>query len=217
MKNDIEFTILSTDVIVFTVDGNNLKVLLTTASSKAFKNLPTLPGNLVKPQEKIEEAVKRVLSGVLKNHVKYSEQLYTFGNPNRDPVGRVVSVAYMVLIPWKSAEDAIKPKALWRDVKNLPVLAYDHREMVNTAVKRLASKLTYTNVVNFLMPEEFTLAELQNTYELVLGKKLDKRNFRKKISSLNLLQGLSKKKVGAYRPAQLFTFKDKKFRELENI
>jgi 8-oxo-dGTP diphosphatase len=216
MKDNLKFAILSTDIAVFTVDETSIKVLLTTATSDAFKGMPALPGGLVGPEEKIEDAVKRILKKVLPVKSAYLEQLYTFGDPDRDPIGRVVSATYLVLIPWNTAKLVDRQGASWRDVRSVPKLAYDHNEIVKTAVKRLVGKLAYTNIIFSLMPQEFTLTDLQKAYELILDRKLDKRNFRKKIGFLGLLDKLPKRKEGeANRPARLYSFSEKKLRELE--
>jgi 8-oxo-dGTP diphosphatase len=209
------FAVLATDIAVLTCYGAELKVLLTKAHSKNFKGEPVLPGGLVEFSERTDEAAKRILGDVLKSTVFYTEQLYTFDDPDRDPAGRVVSVAYIMLIPWKDAVRVIKSGASWHSVKDLPRLAYDHNEIIKLAVKRLVGKITYTNIIFNLMPEEFTLTELQDNYEIILGRKLDKRNFRKKLNSLNLLRKLPRRKEGeANRPAHLFSFRQKSIREL---
>lgn len=214
--NDRAFAVLATDIAVLSVDGKELKVLLTTAKSINFKGVPTLPGGLVGLTEKTNEAAKRILAEVVKSTDFYMEQLYTFDDPSRDPAGRVVSVVYLMLVPWVEAKQVIKNDANWYPVKSLPKLAYDHNEVVKAAAERLIGKLTYTNIVYGLMPEEFTLSELQNVYETVLDHTIDKRNFRKKILSLGLLTTLSRKRSGtANRPAQLYTFATKGLREIE--
>lgn len=218
METKVKFAILATDLAVFTLQDGNLSVLLTMAKSGAFKNMPALPGGLIGPEEKVEVAAKRILKEALSSSDFYTEQLYTFGDPRRDPVGRVVSVAYLILLPWNKAKILIKRGAQWVRVNNLPELAYDHNLIVKTAVKRLQGKLTYTNIIFGLMPEEFTLTELQSVYENILGKSLDKRNFRKKIFALKILKKLSKKRRGEkYRPAQLYSFGEQSLQEVEII
>lgn len=215
MVDDRAFAVLATDVAVFSINETGLVVLLTKAKSESFRGMPTLPGGLVGFTEKTESAAKRILKGILSASELYIEQLYTFDDPKRDPVGRVVSVAYMGLIPWNKARVSVKEDGNWVSVKSLPKLAYDHNEVVKTAVKRIIGKLTYTNIVFGLMPEEFTLTELQTIYENILGRELDKRNFRKKISSLGLLAKLPRKrKGGSNRPAQLYAFKELDLREV---
>lgn len=216
MQKDIEFAILSTDLAVFTIDGSDLKVLVISAQSGAFKGMPALPGGLIGPDEKPEEAAKRILAEVISSKDDYMEQLYTFGDPKRDPVGRVVSVAHLVLIPWNKARVSIKNGASWVSVKSLPKLAYDHNEIVKAGIKRIVGKLTYTNIVFSLMPLEFKLSDLQNVYQIVLGVNLDKRNFVKKIKSLKLLTKTGRKVEGAaHRPAVLYRFTDREYKVVE--
>jgi len=136
--------------------------------------------------------------------------LYTFGRINRDPSGRVVSVAYFALM--HDSEIEIQPSNTyefidWFSITGLPKLGYDHNEIIQSAIDRLKAKLTYTNIMYCLLPKEFTLSALQKNYEIILCKKLDKRNFRKKIMSLNLVNKTDQKTHGkAHRPANLFQF-----------
>lgn len=212
---EIKFAILATDVVIFTIDEGTLKVALVKSSSPDFKNLWALPGGLVKPSEPIEDAGQRYLRKHLAADINsiYIEQLYTFGAPERDPGGRVVSVAYMALV---ANVNKSLTYATWFAVNALPALAYDHKEIIGAAIDRLRAKLGYTNIIYSILPNEFTLSELQDSYETILGRPLDKRNFRKKILSLNLIKSLGKKKLdGAHRPAQLFRFRVRKFRNIE--
>lgn len=216
MKDSREFAVLATDCVVLTTDGQDLKVLLTSAASKNFRGMPTLPGGLVGRMERTEQAVERILKEVLSKTDFLMEQLYTFDDPGRDPEGRVVSVAYLMLVPWNVATRIVRGNASWHSVKSLPKLAYDHNEVVKTAVKRLKGKLTYTNVVFALMPDEFRLSDLQEVYETVLETHLDKRNFVKKIKSLGLLTKTGHKMEGeAHRPAFLYKFANKEYKVVE--
>ncbi len=216
MNDNRAFAVLATDIAVLTVDGSDLKVLLTTAKSNNFKGQPTLPGGLVGLTEKTDHAAERILKSVLTSIKFYKEQLYAFDDPGRDPAGRVVSVAYLMLVPWNIASKIITTEASWHSVKSLPKLAYDHNEIVKHAVKRLTSKLKYTNVVFSLMPDEFRLSDLQKVYETVFGTILDKRNFVKKIKSLKLLVKTGRKVEGAaHRPASLYKFKNKEYMVVE--
>jgi 8-oxo-dGTP diphosphatase len=203
MTNDKSFAVLATDIAVLTVAENELKVLLTTAKSENFRGMPTLPGGLVGPHEMSETAAIRIIKGVLNSTDFYKEQLYTFDNPDRDPAGRVVSVAYLMLVPWNVASKTIKENASWVSVKSLPKLAYDHDQVVKWAVKRIVRKVKYTNIVYSLMPNEFKLSDLQKVYEIVLGIKIDKRNWKKKFKTFNKT-GHSR---GAHRPAVLIVYK----------
>jgi 8-oxo-dGTP diphosphatase len=200
--------------VIFTIQKEQLKVLLIKMKKFPFADKWAVPGGLVKINESVDDAAKRHLSK--KTGVKnvYLEQLYTFGGVKRDPFGRVVSVAYFALIP--EAGKKLKTTKEYGDVKwfstdKLPEMAYDHKEIVNCAVSRLKSKIGYANIVCSLLPEEFTLGELQRVYQIILGRELDKRNFRRKILSLSIIKRIWKKKRGgASRPAELYAFEKKK-------
>lgn len=216
MGNANGFAVLAADCVVLTTDGQELKILLTTAKSKSFKNMLTLPGGLVGRTERTEQSVKRILKEVMLKTDFLNEQLYTFDDPARDPGGRVVSVAYLTLVPWNVAAGIVKKGASWHAVKSLPKLAYDHNEIVKVAVKRLKGKLTYTNIVFALMPEEFRLSDLQKVYETILETRLDKRNFVKKIKNLELLTKTGHKVEGeAHRPAFLYRFKNREYKMVD--
>lgn len=203
--------ILATDIVIFTIQDGKLKVLLIKMTREPYIGSWAIPGGLIAPDESADEAALRHLRA--KTNVKdvYLEQLYTFGSVNRDPRGRVVSVAYFALIPstnisLKTTEDY--GGIDWFPVKKLPELAYDHREIIAKAVDRLKSKLAYSTISYSLLPKEFSLSELQTVYEVILARHLDKRNFRKKILSLGLIRSTGKKRRGdANRPAELYTFK----------
>lgn len=208
----VKFAILATDVVVFTIDNDQLKVMLVKAKSSPFAGLWALPGGLIKPNEPTEDAAARFLKMFIARDVDtlYLDQLYTFGDPKRDPIGRVVSVAYFALHPpekriLKTTKDYREVE--WFPVKWLPALAYDHREIIKEGYTRLKTKLEYSNIIYSLMPNEFTLSNLQKAYEIILEKKLDKRNFRKKLKALNLIRKTGKKETGEpYRPARLYKF-----------
>lgn len=210
LKKKYKFAVIATDVVIFTVRDGQLQALLIKMKKKPFTNCWAAPGGLVKPDESVDDAAKRHL--YMKTGVRnvYLEQLYTFGKVSRDPFGRVVSVAYYALIP--SAGLQLKTtgeygEVSWFPVNRLPKLAYDHQEIINRAIQRLKDRLGYSNVVYSLMPRDFTLSDLQKIYEIILNKKVDKRNFRKKIFSLDLVKRIGRKRVGeANRPAELFVF-----------
>ena len=214
VQQKYKFAVIATDVVIFTIIQSKLHVLLIKMKKKPFQSCWAAPGGLVKPLESVDQAAKRHLFA--KSGVKnvYLEQLYTFGKIKRDPFGRVVSVAYFALIPLKGLK--LKTTDEYADIKwfpitKLPKLAYDHKEMIKFAIERLRAKLEYTNIVYSLLPKKFTLTDLQNTYETILKRKLDKRNFRKKILSLNLISKTGRKQKGeAYRPAALYKFRKRK-------
>ena len=168
------------------------------------------PGGLVGMDEAVEEAARRELQEKTGVTDIYLDQLYTFGSPDRNPIHRVVSAAYFALIPEKAATLRTSTKYMdmgWFPVKKLPALAYDHNEVAAAALERLRSKLGYTNIAWSLLPDVFTLAEIQRVYEVILGRRLDRRNFRKKILSLGLLKPTAGQRRGPHRPAQLYAFR----------
>lgn len=213
-SQNLRFAVLAVDTVLFAVLKGELKVLLMKINRPPHYRGEHwgLPGGLVDPKETAEESAVRHLWEKGGAKFSYLEQLYTFSALRRDPRGRVVSVAYMALTP--AADVKKRPGDIkWFSVIKLPKLAFDHKEIIETAVERLRAKLEYTNLAFGLLPEEFTLGELQRLYEVILGHRLDKRNFRKKIFSLKLLRDLKKKrKVGRTRPAGLYRFSERRER-----
>jgi 8-oxo-dGTP diphosphatase len=203
---------VAVDVAVCTVHAGALQVLLAETTGGPFAGSWALPGGLVGDDESLDEAAARELSARTGLADVYLEQLYTFGSPQRDPGGRVVSVAYVALIAHveRLADTGPGPKyrrVAWWPVRRLPPLAYDHGDVVRIAVTRLRAKLQYTNLVYTLLPPTFTLTELQAAYEAILGRRLDRRNFRKKILSTGLLAPLGRLRRGPHRPAALYRFR----------
>jgi 8-oxo-dGTP diphosphatase len=202
---------VAVDVAVFTVRDDALHVLLVQANGGPFAGAWALPGGLVHDAEPLDAAAARELAARTGVGGIYLEQLYTFGRPDRDPHARVVSVAYVALIPHGRLPGSLEgPKyrqVAWSPVRRLPRLAYDHAEIVRTAAVRLRAKLQYTNLVYTLLPPAFTLSELQSVYEAILGRRLDRRNFRKKILATRLLAPLGRVRRGAHRPAALYRFR----------
>lgn len=210
---------VAVDVAVFTVRARTLHVLLVQVREGSFAGRWALPGGRVLPDEPLDAAAARELAAQTGIADIYLEQLYTFGSPERDPAARVVSVAYVALIAhggrFGDADAGARPGAkyaavAWRPVDDLPPLAYDHAAVVATARARLRAKLGYTNLVYTLLPREFTLGELQEMYEAILGRPLDRRNFRKKILGLGLLRALGRMRRGAHRPAALYAFRQRR-------
>ncbi len=205
---------VTADVLLFTVVENELKILLINRNTEPFKGTWALPGGFVKIDESLEDAAMRELKEEGNVDNVYLEQLFTFGDPRRDPRERVITVTYLALSDSKawdlrSSGDAREAKLF--SIKNLPKLAFDHRKIVDYGLERLRSKVGYSNIVLGLLPEAFTLTDLQNIYEVILGTKVDKRNFRKKILATGLLLPTGKKSDGkAHRPASYYKFKDRK-------
>lgn len=204
--------LVAVDSLIFTILNNQLSIVLVERTIEPYKDMRAIPGGFVLESESLEEAAKRKLADEAGVNNAYMEQLYTFGNLQRDPRGRVVSCAYVAVI----AYDQLKLKA-WSDtsqvklfpVKDLPAMAFDHAEIISYALQRLRSKIMYTDMAKYLLPKQFTLSQLQSVYENILGELLDSRNFRKKILKLDIIRstGLLKKQ-GISRPAELFEFVD---------
>jgi len=208
-----ESPLVAVDTVILAVIENKLNVLLIKIKYGPFVGKWGVPGGRVRIDETLDEAAKRELYEKTGMKDVYLEQLYSFGELKRDPQTRIVSVAYFALVNNKN----IKLKSTnkyegigWFPVDKLGKLAYDHNEIVNYALLRLKYKLEYTNVVYSLLPEKFTLSQLQKVYEIVLGEKLDKRNFRKKIFSLNLIKEAGRETGVPHRPSKLYSFKARK-------
>jgi len=210
---------LTVDCVVFGFDEGDLKVLLIERGLEPFKGRWALPGGFVRVDETLDEAARRELQeeAGLKNI--FLEQLYSFGTVDRDPRERVVSVAYYALVKLseheaRAATDAAD--AEWFPVSKAPKLAFDHADILKTAVERLKGKVQYQPIGFELLPPKFTLSQLQHLYEAVLGTELDKRNFRKKVLSFGLLLPLKETQLlGPHRPAQLFRFDADKYEKLK--
>jgi len=171
------------------------------------------PGGLVGSQESLDEAARRELHEQTSLKDIFLEQLYTFGKPDRDPAKRVVSVSYWALAPYNRVQLKLEGKygaVQWFSPGRLPRLAYDHDQVARLAQERLRAKLYYTNIVYSILPREFTLGEIQQVYEAILRRSLDRRNFRKKILAAGLLKPLPKMRKGAHRPALLYAFKKRR-------
>lgn len=191
--------------------GGRLNVLLIEMKKKPLTGRWALPGGLIGDRETTLGAAERILKEETGVSGVYLEQLMTFDDPKRDPYGRVVSVAWFALVPDSGVELRTSDKYTdieWRPVSRAKGLAYDHDAILKVAVARLRAKLGYTNVAWSLLPKRFTLTELQDVYEAILGRKLDKRNFRKKILATGLLKDTGAKRAdGAHRPAALYSFR----------
>lgn len=209
---------VTVDIVIFTIQSGVLKVLLVKRGVPPFAGQHAIPGGFVHEDEDLEQAALRELAEETGVRDLYLEQLYSFGETGRDPRGRVITVAYFALIspdrPLKPGSDA--SDAAWWPVDKLPPLAFDHRNILDYAVERLRNKLEYTTVGFQLLPEKFTLSELQAVYEAILGRKLDKRNFRRKMSLLKILKPLPEFHRGGRRPARLFRFMARRFEKLKD-
>jgi len=209
---------VTVDCVVFGFDDGDLKVLLIRRGAEPFRGKWALPGGFVQMEESLEQAAKRELQEETGVDRLYIEQLYTFGAPERDPRGRVISVAYYGLVNLTNydvagATDA--SDAAWFAINDVPTLAFDHAEILDVALRRLKGKVRYEPIGFELLPAKFTLSQLQHLYEVVLETSLDKRNFRKKILGTELLVELDEiEEDVAHRAARLYRFDDRKYRQL---
>jgi 8-oxo-dGTP diphosphatase len=210
--NQYERPSVTVDVVIFTLRDQDLQVLLVRRKHPPFANYWAIPGGFVNMQESLEAAALRELEEETSVRDVYIEQLYTFGQPGRDPRTRVITVAYFALLPATSlpspqaGSDA--DDARWCSMYDLPPLAFDHAEILDYALTRLRYKLEYSAVGFELLPERFTLSELQSAYEIILGEKLDRGNFRKKLRKAAVVEPTREYRNTGGRPARLYRFRD---------
>lgn len=210
----------SVDNVIFGFDGGDLKILLIQRGAAPYKGKWALPGDLVYPNEDLDTAAERVLEQLTGLRGVYLEQVKTFGAVDRHPLGRVITIAYIALI--KISDYTVTPasfaqSAKWHSVSKVGELAFDHNEILESCLKRLKRKVRTAPIGFELLPPKFTLTELQQLYEAILAppKGIDKRNFRKKILSTNLLNDLNEVQEGvAHRPAKLYQFDHEKYMQL---
>jgi 8-oxo-dGTP diphosphatase len=209
---------LTVDCVVFGLDDQELKVMLIQRGLPPFEGKWALPGGFVRVEETLDEAARRELEEETGLRKIFLEQIYTFSAVDRDPRERVVSVAYYALVNLRdhlvhAATDA--RDAAWFGVHDVPSLAFDHAEILRVALERLRGKLRYQPVGFELLPKKFTLSELQHLYELVLERTLDKRNFRKRVLAMDLLEETDEVQQDvAHRAARLYRFDERKYRRL---
>ncbi len=209
---------LAVDCIIFGYDlaEKELKLLLIKRSFEPAKGHWSLSGGFVEEGEGLDDAANRVLCSLTGFSNLYMEQLYTYGEVDRDPGDRVISTAYFSLIGIHEIEHELREKygAHWRSISNLPDLIFDHRRMVDRALKELVEKVKAHPVGFELLPEKFTLVQLQNLYEAIYQKSIDKRNFRKKILSMNLLEKQEdKERETSKKGAWYYRFNEEKYEE----
>lgn len=211
---------LTVDGVIFGLDLDEeiLKVVLVERDVEPFEGMWAIPGGFVRSGESLEQAALREVREETGITDVFLEQLYTFGQPNRDPRGWIVSIAYYALVApdqhhLLATTDA--RRAEWFPVHKLPKLPFDHDEILRVALQRLRGKLTYAPIGFELLPDKFSIRQLQTLYEIVLGQKLDNRNFRKKIFSLDVLKELNEIQTGvAHRAARLYKFDERKYKQL---
>jgi 8-oxo-dGTP diphosphatase len=221
---------LTVDVVIFTLLDGDLRILLVRRRQPPQTGRWAIPGGAIRPEEALEDAALRILAQETGLSDLYLEQLYTFGSPTRHPDHRVIAVTYFAIVPADQAaavghrddgalyadEPQVGTPELggperglgWWSVYDLPPLAFDHRRIVQCALTRLRYKLEYTAVGFELLPQEFTLTELQTAYEIVLGEALDKRNFRRKILRAGIIEPSGNYRSGEGRPARLYRYRE---------
>jgi len=210
---------LTVDCVVFGLDEEDLKIILIQRDREPFEGRWAIPGGFVHIDESLEEAAIRELKEETGVQNVFLEQLYTFGDIDRDPRERVVSVAYYALVNLmdhdiRATTDA--RNAAWFSVDDIPSLPFDHDRIVEVALMRLKGKVTYEPIGFELLPEKFTLTQLQRMYEKILERDIDKRNFRKKILGMGLLKELDEVQIDvAHRAARLYMFDKKKYFQLK--
>jgi len=211
--------VVAVDVVLFTIHDGSLKVLLVRRDRPPFQGLWSLPGGFVGRVESVDEAALRELQEETGISTVYLEQLYTYGDLDRDPRGRVITVSYYAVVSWLQFQGKAKTsltETKWFPVTRLPQIAFDHKRIVLHGLERLQNKVNYTSVAFQLLPKTFTLSELQQAYEVILGQPLDKRNFRKKMTQLGILRDTgSRKGKGRRRPARLYSFTETRVVKLQ--
>ena len=216
VKLESEFSV---DCVIFGFEAGELKILLIERNDEPFEGWLALPGNLVLNNESIEDAAERILHELTGLDDLHMEQFHTFGDVHRHPRGRIITVAYYALIRIDGQKE-LKPghlakRAFWHTVNDLPKLAFDHTEIFKTGFNKLRRRLSYQPIAYELLPEKFTLTQLQQLYEAILNKKLDNRNFRKKMLSYGFLKELDEKQKGvSYRAAKLYKFDRRKYNKI---
>lgn len=215
---------VSVDCVVFGFDSERLQVLLIEKRSKDGKRQFGIPGDLILEDEGLHDAANRILLELTSLKGIFLKQFHTFGNPNRvketkdlawlqsyreQPSARVITVGYYALIQMNDFEpdaSSFAFKVFWCDVNDIPPLSFDHNKIINAALDRLRTDFEVKKAGFELLPEKFTLGHIQNLYEMILGKQLDKRNFRKKLLKEKLVIPTNEKQTGVlHKPAQLFT------------
>jgi 8-oxo-dGTP diphosphatase len=211
---------VAVDTVLFAISGGRLKPYLVPIVRGPLSGRWAFPGGLVEVGEMLDDAARRELRAAAGLSDVYLEQLFTFGDPSRDPNSHVVSVAYMALIP---NPGEVRPPAggyppgKWFEVSALPPLAYDHGLMAAYALRRLKAKLEYTNIAYTLLPREFTFAELEDLYSMILERPIDRRNFRRRIMAMGLLNKTRATRRGPHRPAALYSFARQSLQTIEML
>lgn len=208
------------DCVIYSFTEGKLHVLLNERNEYPYKDWWALPGFFVEKDEEMEDAVKRILYEHTGLKDIFMEQLGAFAGVKRHPQGRIMTVAFSTIVKYNDVKSKIKPtttymkQARWFAIDQLPDLAFDHSQIIQKSLQNLKYSLNYSTAIYELLPEKFTLTQLQQVYEAVLGNALDKRNFRKKIANTGFLKELPEVQKGvSYRAARLYKFDRRKFQK----
>ncbi|WP_423147075.1 NUDIX hydrolase [Rubrolithibacter danxiaensis] len=213
-------SVFTIDCVIFAYDAGELKILLIERNEEPYKDWWALPGNFVNPDEGIDQAAERILFELTGLRDIYMEQFHIFGEVDRHPQGRVITVAYYAMIRLNGKKElrphsSFAKKAFWHPVNDLPKLAFDHTLIFEKSFQKIRKKIFYSPIAFELLQEKFTLTQLQHLYEVILNTKLDKRNFRKKMLNYGILKELDEKQRGvSYRAAKLYKFDRRKYVKL---
>jgi 8-oxo-dGTP diphosphatase len=211
---------LSVDCIIFGFDEHEIKILLIERAADPSKGMWALPGGFVEPEEDLDNAAKRILEELTGLSNIYMEQVMTFGEVNRYPLGRVISVAYYALVKiedYKLRAASLASDARWHSISKTPTLVFDHNKILLAGEEKLKRRVRYQPIGFELLPKKFTLTQLQKLYEAILGVTLDKRNFRKKMLSMDLIIKLDESEINvAHRAARYFKFDKNKYKALQS-
>ena len=208
MYNETKTHEITVDTVILTIKNNDLQALLIRRDREPFKDKWAIPGGYVRMSENLEQAAVRVLKEKTDVDNVYLEQLYTFGDPLRHPDSRVITCVYFALVRYEDVKVVASDDVAWYPIDDLPPLAFDHKEIIDYTRARVRLSLKTCPVAYQLLKEKFTLTEMQRVYELIMGKKLDKRNFRKKVLGTEGLITLDEfTKASSKRPARLYQYK----------
>lgn len=208
---------IATDCVIFGFDGHNLKVLLIQRGGEPFKGKWAFPGGFLTPDETVEECAIRELKEETGFEISFLEQLQTFSKLDRDPRERVISIAFFALAKITEVKGGDDAKlAQWFTLDQIPPLAFDHDEILQTAISRIREKIHFEPIGFELLPKVFTMSQLQYLYEAILGVNFDRRNFYKKMIKLNLLDRVGERPENTSRriPIQ-YSFNKEKYMELK--
>lgn len=215
----LSIPVLALDIVIFTIYRGKLSVVVTKRMKEPDEGKYILPGGIVRSGMSLEENFDDILIRKTGITGVYKEQLYTFGEPTRDTRGHIISVSYYALVRddlFQNNADFSKIHLIEYDTMRPSDIGFDHYTIIQYAKQRLTYKLEYTNITSNILQESFTLTELQTVYETILGKDIDKRNFRKKILSLNIIRETGESaQRGSNRPAKLYEFIDKELKVID--